>query len=423
MEFSAYVASVVGKDGEPIDMTDKKNGSNWDFTDPASGINIEVKDIDCAADHSYVRAQIGFTWMGQLSQVASVFAPNNDEVRFLYLVLDKNKFFAEYQKYLRAHLYDDDAMRQAKYHALRLSISDVGKRTLGARIRGYSLYDENPEYGIDDNHYLLSDNKDPATGVEYFYRDGPMDSVLYFEDYANRKLYQGSVKGDIHFKVPSGKQYIVCMAPFSPDSVITGDLLQIASDQLLAHAMTDRLFFVPRQTLIRANGELIDEGVDYCAGVTRYVSAQVRVPRDKDGHRTYEVINQGVFYDWFLGDQMVFSVTDNRFGGVSLQQALLDFRAVYPDATELSAKATPWSDGELTTPAGDMATFTRDEFDIINHYLNQPRDEGGMSQLVLRRRGLAHLRDRLGPHLLEPGAVFNHYRRQRPVVATRLRAR
>lgn len=165
MEFSAYAASVVGKDGEPIDMTDQKNGSNWNFTDPASGINIEVKDIDCAADHSYVRAQIGFSWMGQLSQVASVFAPNNDEVRFLYLVLDKNKFFAEYQKYLRAHLYDDDAMRQAKYHALRLSISDVGKRTLGARIRGYSLYEENPEYGIDDNHYLLSDNKDPATGV------------------------------------------------------------------------------------------------------------------------------------------------------------------------------------------------------------------------------------------------------------------
>lgn len=388
MEFSAYAASVVGKDGEPIDMTGRRNGRNWSFTDPASGINIEVKDIDCAADHSYVRAQIGFSWMGQLSQVASVFAPNNDEVRFLYLVLDKNKFFAEYQKYLRAHLYDDDAMRQAKYHALRLSISDVGKRTLGARIRGYSLYEENPEYGIDDNHYLLSDNKDPATGVEYFYRDGPMDSVLFFDDSVKKDLTRGSVKGDIHFKVPSGKQYIVCMAPFSPDSVITGDLLQIASDQLLAHAMTDRIFFVPRQTLIRANGELIDEGVDYCAGVTRYVSAQVRVPRDKDGHRTYEVINQGVFYDWFLGDQLVFSATDNRFGGVSLQQALLDFRAVYPDATELSATATPWSDGELTTPAGDMATFTRDEFDIINHYLNQPRDEGGMSQLVLRRRGL-----------------------------------
>lgn len=92
MEFSAYAASVVGKDGEPIDMTDPKNGNNWNFTDPASGINIEVKDIDCAADHSYVRAQIGFTWMGQLSQVASVFAPNSDEVHFLYLVLDKNKF-------------------------------------------------------------------------------------------------------------------------------------------------------------------------------------------------------------------------------------------------------------------------------------------------------------------------------------------
>lgn len=78
-------------------------------------------------------------------------------------------------------MYDDDAMRQAKYHALRLSISDVGKRTLGARIRGYSLYEENPEYAIDDNHYFLSDNKDPATGVEYFYRDGPMDSVLFFD--------------------------------------------------------------------------------------------------------------------------------------------------------------------------------------------------------------------------------------------------
>lgn len=78
-------------------------------------------------------------------------------------------------------MYDDDAMRQAKYHALRLSISDVGKRTLGARIRGYSLYEENPEYAIDDNHYFLSDNKDPATGVEYFYRDGPMDSVLFLK--------------------------------------------------------------------------------------------------------------------------------------------------------------------------------------------------------------------------------------------------
>lgn len=207
MEFSAYAASVVGKDGEPIDMTDQKNGSNWDFTNPASGINIEVKDIDCAADHSYVRAQIGFNWMGQLSQVASVFAPNSDEVRFLYLVLDKNKFFAEYQKYLRAHLYDDDAMRQAKYHALRLSISDVGKRTLGARIRGYSLYEENPEYAIDDNHYFLSYNKDPATGVEYFYRDGPMDSVLFFDTSVKKDLTRGYVKGDIYFKVSPGKQY------------------------------------------------------------------------------------------------------------------------------------------------------------------------------------------------------------------------
>ncbi len=131
-------------------------------------------------------------------------------------------------------------------------------------------------------------------------------------------------------------------------------------------------FYLKSTTLLKINGEAADPTADYCAGQTLVVAPEVTYT-DENG----ETVNiDGVYFDWFLGSRDEY-VAVNETYGVSLQEALMDFRLLYPDAEELS---------DATPPTGN---FTDEDYAIINHYLNEGTDLNGYDcMLVLHKSHL-----------------------------------
>lgn len=142
-------------------------------------------------------------------------------------------------------------------------------------------------------------------------------------------------------------------------------------------------FYVTAQTLIRVNGEVVDPSTDFCAGQIFNFSAQLRVPKqEEDGSESYIIIDKGVYFDWFFGTEAEFLAEHPQYGNETLLNALTTFRELYPDNTDL----TNVSCGD---PVEGQVVFTKNMYDLIQHYLKTSGEEGGQyASLVLHKENL-----------------------------------
>lgn len=118
------------------------------------------------------------------------------------------------------------------------------------------------------------------------------------------------------------------------------------------------------ETLIKVNGEVVDPSVDFCAGQVFNFTVQVRVPKADGENEDYIVLDNGVYFDWFFGTEEEFR-TDDPDLKTNLDVALTNFRAVYPNATELSEQTPP----KTITVKGAEITFSEDEYKLIKNTL------------------------------------------------------
>lgn len=322
-------------------------------TDTRTRMNMEI-------DWERLKARLGNAETGE------------DGISFCFM--DETK----YNNYLKDH---PDATKAA---ALKESIVEIGDgkviNTKVMTMKFFNDFDKNDPFGtstLDKDGSVADGNfffayQHMKDGKPYFYRVGSET------DAAGRRLTV-----DFYSVLSPNRPYIMLIMPDNPSSTEDEDaLISDLADQIGDPCSIYTRFYVTSKTLIKVNGEVVDPSVDFCAGQVFNFTVQVRVPKADGENEDYTVIDNGVYFDWFFGTEEEFR-TDDPDLHTNLDVALTDFRAVYPDATELSEQTPP------KTINGAEITFSEDEYKLIEKYIKDTGAAAGVNnRLVLHRENL-----------------------------------
>lgn len=324
-------------------------------TDTRTRMNMEI-------DWERLKARLGNAETGE------------DGISFCFM--DETK----YNNYLKDH---SDAEKAA---ALKESIVEIGDgniiNTKVMTMKFFNDFDENDEFGtstLDKDGSVADGNfffayQHMKDGKPYFYRVGSET------DAAGRRLTV-----DFYSVLSPNRPYIMLIMPDNPNSAEDEDaLISDLADQIGDPCSIYTRFYVTSETLIKVNGEVVDPSVDFCAGQVFNFTVQVRVPKADGENEDYIVLDNGVYFDWFFGTEEEFR-TDDPVLGTNLDVALTNFRAVYPNATELSEQTPP----KTIEVKGAKITFSQAEYDLIEKYIKDTGAAAGVNnRLVLHREDL-----------------------------------
>lgn len=324
-------------------------------TDTRTRMNMEI-------DWERLKARLGNAETGE------------DGISFCFM--DETK----YNNYLKAH---PDATKAA---ALKESIVEIGDgkviNTKVMTMKFFNDFDENDEFGqstLDKDGSVAEGNfffayQHMKDGKPYFYRVGSET------DAAGRRLTV-----DFYSVLSPNRPYIMLIMPDNPSSTEDEDaLISDLADQIGDPCSIYTRFYVTSETLIKVNGEVVDPSVDFCAGQVFNFTVQVRVPKADGENEDYIVLDNGVYFDWFFGTEEEFR-TDDPDLKTNLDVALTNFRAAYPNATELSKQTPPTT----ITDDGSEITFSQAEYDLIEKYIKDTGAAAGVNnRLVLHREDL-----------------------------------
>lgn len=324
-------------------------------TDTRTRMNMEI-------DWERLKARLGNAETGE------------DGISFCFM--DETK----YNNYLKAH---PDATKAA---ALKESIVEIGDgdviNTKVMTMKFFNDFDENDKFGystLDKDGSVAEGNfffayQHMKDGKPYFYRVGSET------DAAGRRLTV-----DFYSVLSPNRPYIMLIMPDNPSSTKDEDaLISDLADQIGDPCSIYTRFYVTSETLIKVNGEVVDPSVDFCAGQVFNFTVQVRVPKADGENEDYIVLDNGVYFDWFFGTEEEFR-TDDPVLGTNLDVALTNFRAVYPNATELSKQTPP----KTIEVKGAKITFSQAEYDLIEKYIKDTGAAAGVNnRLVLHREDL-----------------------------------
>lgn len=324
-------------------------------TDTRTRMNMEI-------DWERLKARLGNVETGE------------DGISFCFM--DETK----YNNYLKAH---PDATKAA---ALKESIVEIGDgdviNTKVMTMKFFNDFDKNDEFG----YSTLDKDSSVADGNFFFAYQHMKDSKPYFyrvgseTDAAGRRLTV-----DFYSVLSPNRPYIMLIMPDNPNSADNEDaLISDLADQIGDPCSIYTRFYVTSETLIKVNGEVVDPSVDFCAGQVFNFTVQVRVPKADGENEDYIVIDNGVYFDWFFGTEEEFR-TDDPDLQTNLDVALTNFRAVYPNATELSKQTPP----KTIEVKGAEITFSQAEYDLIEKYIKDTGAAAGVNnRLVLHREDL-----------------------------------
>lgn len=324
-------------------------------TDTRTRMNMEI-------DWERLKARLGNVETGE------------DGISFCFM--DETK----YNNYLKAH---PDATKAA---ALKESIVEIGDgdviNTKVMTMKFFNEFEKNDEFGtstldkdgsVTDGNFFFA-YQHMKDGKPYFYRVGSET------DAAGRRLTV-----DFYSVLSPNRPYIMLIMPDNPNSAEDEDaLISDLADQIGDPCSIYTRFYVTSETLIKVNGEVVDPSVDFCAGQVFNFTVQVRVPKADGENEDYIVLDNGVYFDWFFGTEKEFR-TDDPDLQTNLDVALTNFRAVYPNATELSKQTPP----KTIEVKGAEITFSQAEYDLIEKYIKDTGAAAGVNnRLVLHREDL-----------------------------------
>lgn len=255
-------------------------------------------------------------------------------------------------------------------------------------------YDKNEPYEDTDNDgaVLASENRVSDEPVKYgFYRintNTPEEMAL-------------SV--DIYTALKQNRRYMILMKDHTRDEDVE-NIAMYGEPEEVCSIVTS--FEVDGQNHIIMNGQVVDptKTDTYCIG--QAFTFSVRLTYYDEAVKDYVPYEGTVYFDWFFGNTMqengltLFESPNEKYGGVSLEEALHAFRTHYPDveATE-DEKGNMSINVELKDGESVQTPFTKYHKAIIEHYLNL-NDEieaaGFNKRLVLHK-------SELGIRLLEDG--------------------
>lgn len=324
-------------------------------TDTRTRMNMEI-------DWERLKARLGNAETGE------------DGISFCFM--DETK----YNNYLKAH------PNATKAAALKESIVEIGDgKVIDTRVmtmKFFNDFDENDKFG----YSTLDKDGSVADGNFFFAYQHMKDNKPYFyrvgseTDAAGRRLTV-----DFYSVLSPNRPYIMLIMPDNPNSAEDEDaLISDLADQIGDPCSIYTRFYVTSETLIKVNGEVVDPSVDFCAGQVFNFTVQVRVPKADGENEDYIVLDNGVYFDWFFGTEEEFRTEDPDLK-INLDVALTNFRAVYPNATELSEQTPP----KTITDDGSEITFSQADYDLIEKYIKDTGAAAGVNnRLVLHREDL-----------------------------------
>lgn len=332
---------------------------------------ITQKEYTCTGTRTRMNMEID--WERLKARLGNV-ETGEDGISFCFM--DETK----YNNYLKAH---PDATKAA---ALKESIVEIGDgdviNTKVMTMKFFNDFDKNDEFG----YSTLDKDGSVADGNFFFAYQHMKDSKPYFyrvgseTDAAGRRLTV-----DFYSVLSPNRPYIMLIMPDNPNSADNEDaLISDLADQIGDPCSIYTRFYVTSETLIKVNGEVVDPSVDFCAGQVFNFTVQVRVPKADGENEDYTVLDNGVYFDWFFGTEEEFR-TDDPDLKTNLDVALTNFRAVYPNATELSEQTPPTT---ITVKRAEI-TFSENEYKLIEKYINDTGAAAGVNnRLVLHREDL-----------------------------------
>lgn len=342
--------------------------------------NVTQKEFTCTNERTHMNMELDWErLMSRLGSETATGADGTDAIDFCFI--DETTYNQAYNEQKALGKPEDEAKQKAIEAAVVKVGNGKAEEEGGAVIDEdymtlylHTTFEANNEYGKDDKTFMYQNGD--ADGKYYFYRTGSED------DPAGRRLTT-----DFYSVLSPNRPYLMLILVHDDTSDEKPGAADFAT-QMGDPCSIQTRFYVESEAVIKVNGEVIDPSQTFCAGQVFNFSAQLRVPTgvDDEGNDTYDVLDEGVYFDWFFGTEEEFLATDAT-AGTSLQAALLDFRAVYPDATELSETETPT--GTFSLADGTQVEFSQAEFDLIQRYATSSVVEGGMhTRLVLHRENL-----------------------------------
>ncbi len=340
--------------------------------------NAEVtqKEYTCTSERTLMNIELD--WERLMSRLGTENVSGDNGISFCFI--DEMTYNTTYNAYIEENGGKTaDQIDAAKRAAVRAALRNIGdgEEYDAKYVTLYfnNTFERNNEYGVDDKNTAL-ENPMNNNGKYYFYRAGSED------DPDGQRLTV-----DFYSVLSPNRPYnmIILPAGILTDGTSEDAAIIEFADQIGNPCAIETRFYLASQTLVKINGEVIDPTTDFCIGQIFNFSLQMRYPTgnfDGEGNEIYQVIDNGVYFDWFFGSETEFTNEENEYG-VSLSKALNDFRAVNPYATELHQVSV----GSVS-PDGAV-TFDQNEHDIIEHYLNADGPAQGINKmLVLHRENL-----------------------------------
>lgn len=252
----------------------------------------------------------------------------------------------------------DDASDAVKYASLYFNLN----------------FDKNELY-VANNFNLVTTNQ-----VIYSYTNnsgsvetGTGNGFYVYEDESGQKY----LSVDFYSDLTPNRPYLMLISPKGIDGKVptVSDFEDIIDDP--CGIMTK--FWVTSQNIIKINGQIVTPELEYCVGTNLQFTVDLRIP-DDDNPGEYEDYtgSEEVYFDWFFGTEEEFLDNTNTYS-VSLQEALANFREVYPDAEAVDA---------TETPVNDTKGFTQLMFNLLQEYTTKLEQEHLNPVLTLRKKRL-----------------------------------
>lgn len=263
--------------------------------------------------------------------------------------------------------------------AIEASVVNVwGSEDASDAVKCASLYfnlnfAENKKYDPNAPSNLVTSNQ-----VTYSYTNnsgsvetGTGNGFYVYEDESGQKY----LSVDFYSDLTPNRPYLMLISPKGIDGrePTVSDFEDIIDDP--CGIMTK--FWVTSQNIIKINGQIVTPELEYCVGTNLEFTVDLRIP-DEDNPGEYTDYNgsEDVYFDWFFGTEEKFLDNTNIYG-VSLQEALANFREVYPDAEAVDETETPVN-----------GTFTESMFKFLQEYTTKLEQEHLNPVLTLRKKTL-----------------------------------
>ena len=325
-------------------------------------VNPQVTQLEANCADEPVRVNVEFNWDRLLSATGKTeySGQTNEDGGVMFCVLDK-------EKYLEAIANLEDKSQDAEaisYSAVEMGITSNIDVTTTNDAHTMEL------------HYNLqySANKDYTPGGDDALPVNVNDTWYFRVDAEAENDGDRSLMADFYSTVQANRTYIMLVAnpETSPDAL---DWVERFEGVYADECGIRSEFRVVPQNMIRVNGEIIQPNTDFCEGQTYNFTAELRVPQTDEkgetvkdpetGQIQYEALAEDVYFDWFFGDNDEFTSVNATYNE-SLENALEQFRVVYPDAESV--------DETLTPAAGN---FTQEMFNLIKYYSEEAEGNAG----------------------------------------------